>query len=94
MPPTYHRLNKFTRGFQNIVDAYGIATYREINPSKFARYHFELVFIIIFSTIYNRYVSVSIRCHVWRLRSWSNHADCGTFFHFARKTVGSETNSG
>lgn len=33
MPPTYFPVSKVTSCFQTIVDAYGIARYREANPA-------------------------------------------------------------
>ena len=49
--PTYFITNKFNIGAQNIVESYGVARYKEINPAVFTIITLPFLFAVMFGDV-------------------------------------------
>jgi vacuolar-type H+-ATPase subunit I/STV1 len=85
MPPTYFQTNKLTKGFQNIVDAYGCAKYQEMNPAVFTVITFPFLFGVMFGDIGHGFMmtmAAALLCiFEGKLSKYANDEMFGTLYH-------------
>lgn len=56
VPPSYFKTNDFTLAFQEIINTYGVPTYKEVNPAVFAIVTFPFLFGVMFGDMAHGFV--------------------------------------
>lgn len=56
IPPSYFKTNEFTEVFQEIINTYGVPTYKEVNPALFAIITFPFLFGVMFGDIFHGFL--------------------------------------
>jgi len=83
-PPTFNRTNKFTNGFQVIIDAYGVGKYREVNPAPFSIITFPFLFAVMFGDFGHGILMALIAYYIiWNEKKLEKQKNGEVFFFFS-----------
>ncbi|KAJ2263099.1 H(+)-transporting V0 sector ATPase subunit a [Coemansia sp. RSA 376] len=89
-PPTFIRTNKFTEGFQNIVDAYGVPKAGEVNPGLFTCITFPFLFALMFGDLGHGFlmtICAALLCFYERKLAWLAKDESMRMFYSGRYII-------